>query len=90
MCSSDLIFRTEIGYHAPDLDTRIDRTQFVLGGNRFRKRIAGVGFIEQRLALQIGRFNEVSINDVDRTHSGTNEEVGGGSSDGPAANDRRA
>ena len=62
----------------------------MLGGNRFRKGIAGVGFIEQRLALQIGWFNEVPVNDGDRTHAGTNEEVGGGSPDGPTANNRRA
>jgi len=62
----------------------------VLGGNRFRKAMAGVGFIKQRLPLQIGRFNEVSIDDVERTDSGTNQEVGGGGPDGPTADNRRA
>ena len=61
----------------------------MLGGNRFGKGLAGVGFIEQRLTLQIGWFDEVSINEVDETHAGTNEEVGSGSPDGSAPDNRR-
>ncbi len=78
--------RTKIGDHALHLDAGIDGEQLAFGGDGFRKGIAGVGFVKERLALKIGRLDEVAVDDFDRTDA----QVCGSGTDGATADDGRS
>lgn len=47
------VSRSQVGDHAFDLNIGIDGTEISLGGNSFRQGVAGVGFVEERLSLEI-------------------------------------
>jgi len=74
----------EVGDETFDGNRGIDGPEFALGGDGLGESIAGVGFIEEDLTLQIGRFDEVTIDDAEAADAGTNEEVCGGGPDGSA------
>jgi len=79
------ILRSEIGDEAFDGNGGVDGAKFLLSGNRFRKRIACVGFVEQRLALKVGRLDEIAVKNAETANAGAGEQSGGGSADGAAA-----
>jgi len=54
-----------------DLNGGIDPTKFRFGRSSFRKIALDVGFIEQRLALQIGDLDEIPIHHSHETNAGT-------------------
>jgi hypothetical protein len=62
----------------------------LLRGDRFGQGFLGVGFIKKRLALQVGRLNEIAVNDSQLTDAGADQKTGGGRSDRTATDDCRA
>jgi hypothetical protein len=48
-----------------------------------------LGFIEKRLALQVGRLDEIAVNDSQLTDASADQETGGSSSDRTATDDDR-
>ena len=56
-------------------------------GLGFGKAFAGIGFVEENLALEIGGFDEVAVDEGEGADAGTGEERGGGGSGGSDADD---
>jgi hypothetical protein len=81
------VLRIEIGDEAFDGNGGIDGFEPALGGDGFGEGIARVGLVEKSLALQIGRFDEIAIEDSNAAYAGTDQEAGGSSANGAAAND---
>jgi hypothetical protein len=79
--------RIEVGDDTFDRNGGIDGFELAFGGDRFGEGVAGVIFIEQGLALEIGRFDEIAIEDANATDAGADQEAGRGCTDGSAAND---
>ena len=48
---------------------------------------AGVGFVEEDLALEVREFDEVAVNQGESADAGADEKRGGGGSGGSAADD---
>ncbi len=80
------VARAEIGDDAFDGNGGIDRPQFAFGGDGLGKGTESVGFVEERLPLQVRRLHEIPIDDSEIADAGTNEKICGGSADGAAAN----
>jgi hypothetical protein len=51
------------------------------------ERVAGVGLVEQDLALEVGGFDEVAVDEGEGADAGAGEERGGGGSGGSYADD---
>jgi hypothetical protein len=81
------VLRIEIGDQAFDGNGGIDGFELALGGDGFGEGVAGVIFIEQGLALEIGRLDEVAVHNSDAAYTGTDEQAGSGGANGPTAND---
>jgi hypothetical protein len=47
----------------------------------------GVGFIEKRLALQVGRLDEIAVDDSEATNTRADQQIGSGSADRAATDD---
>jgi len=45
----------------------------LLCGNGFGERVARVGFVEERLALKVGRLDEVAVEDAETADAGASE-----------------
>src|SRR5690242_1372290 len=71
------VLGAKVGNNAFSLDPGIDGAQLAFGGYGLRQGIAGVRLIEQGLSLEVGRLDEVPINDFDRADARANEQVGG-------------
>ena len=56
----------------------------------FGQGIAGVGFFEERLALEIGEFDEIAVNDAEAAKSRANEQAGADGSESAAADENGA
>ena len=83
------VARAEVGDDPFHSDTGIDGAQLLLRGKRFGQGFFGVGFIEKRLALQVGRLNKIAVNDSQLTDASADQETGGSSSDRTATDDDR-
>ncbi len=66
------VARAEIGDNAFDGDGGINRAQFAFGGDSLGKGIESIGFIEERLPLQVRGLHEIPIDDSDIADAGTN------------------
>ena len=77
----------EIDDNTFDGDGGIDGFEFAFGGDGFGESFAGVIFIEQGLALEIGRLDEIAIEDANAAYAGADEQAGGGCANGTATND---
>jgi hypothetical protein len=71
----------EVGHDTLDGNGRIDGVEFAFGGDGFREGIARVGFIEEDLTLQVGRLDEVTIDDAEAADAGTDKEICGRGTD---------
>jgi hypothetical protein len=56
-----------------DLHGRIDAAELRLGGDRLRDIASDVLFVEQGLALQIGKLNKISIDHSEKPEAGAHE-----------------
>ena len=63
----------DVEYVRFDFYFRVDLVQVIGGGDCFRESFFRVTFREQRLALQIGRFDEVSIDNAQAAHASTRQ-----------------
>lgn len=84
------VFRIEIGDDSLDGNGGIDGFELAFGGDGFGEGVAGVIFIEQGLALKIGRLDEIAIEDSDAADAGADQQAGGGGANGSAADDHGA
>jgi len=57
------------------------------GGLGLGEGVAGVGFVEEDLALEVGWLDEIAVDEGESADTGAGEERGGGRSHGPAADD---
>jgi len=80
----------EVGNDAFEQDGGIDGAKLALGGDGFGESGEGVGFVEKGLALEIGRFDEITIDYAKLSDSGADQEVGGSGSNGAATDDNGA
>jgi len=80
----------EIGHDPFDGHGRIDGAKLTLRGDGLWEDVESVGFIEERLPLQVGGLNEIAIDDPEVADAGANEEIGCGSADGTAADNGRS
>lgn len=64
--------------------------QISLGGNSLRKCLAGIGLGEERLALEVGSFDEISVNKAEASDPGADEQIGCGGTNRTTSNQYRA
>jgi len=67
----------KVSYYAFDGHLTVDGAKTAFGGHGLGKRFASVGFIEQSLALKVGRLDEIAVNDPQVTDAGADEQIGG-------------
>ncbi len=60
------------------------------GSDRLRKSLARVRLRKERLALEIGGFDKVAIENTETSNAGANEQIGSGRADSSAADEDRA
>ena len=71
-----------------DFDSGVDFPQVVRSGDGFRQTLFGVTLREHRLPLQIGRFDEVSINNAQVAHTRTRQRFSVGRTQRPATDNQ--
>lgn len=81
------VARVEIGDDSLDGNGGIDGFEFALGGDGFGEGIAGVGLVEESLTLEIGRLDEIAIEDSNAADAGADQQAGRGGANSSAAND---
>ena len=77
----------EIGYVGVDGDGGVEERDFTAGGFGLGEGFAGIGLIEEDLALEVGGFDEVAIDEGESADAGAGEEGCGGGSGGSDAYD---
>lgn len=77
----------KIGNNAFDGDTGIDGAELAFSGDGFGDGGSGVRFVEERLALEIGRLDKITVDDANFPHAGADEEIGRGGTDRAASDD---
>ncbi|MCU1249097.1 MAG: hypothetical protein JWQ49_2126 [Edaphobacter sp.] len=77
----------EVGDLGVDGDGGVEEGDFAAGGFGFGKGVAGVGLVEEDLALEIGGFDEVAVDQGEGAYAGAGEEGGGGGSGGSYSDD---
>ena len=77
----------EVGDLRVDSDTGVEEGDFSAGSFGFGERVAGVGLVEEDLALKIGGFDEVAVDEGESADSCPGEEGCGGCSCGPYSDD---
>ncbi len=66
---------------------RVEGRNFARGSDGLGKRLGGVGFVEERLALQVAGLDVVAVDDAQRADASASQQSGQGRSGGAAAND---
>ena len=77
----------EVGYFCVDLDGGVEEGYFAAGGFGLGEGFAGVGFVEEDLALEVGGFDEVAVDHGEISDAGPGEERCGCGSSGAYSND---
>ena len=77
----------EVGDAGVDGDAGVEPGDVAAGGFGLGQAFAGVGFVEEDLALQVGGLDEVAVDESEGADSGAGEQRGGGSAHGTAADD---
>ncbi len=77
----------EVGDLRVDGDGGVEEGNFAARGLGFGKAVAGIGFVEEDLALEVGGFDEVAVDEGEGADAGAGEERGGGGSGGSDADD---
>jgi hypothetical protein len=68
-----------------DGDGGVEESDLAAGGLGFGKGVASVGFVEEDLTLEVGGFDEVTVDKGESADPGASEERGGGGSGGSDA-----
>jgi hypothetical protein len=61
----------EVGDVRVDCDRGVEEGDFAAGGFGFGEGFVGIGFVEEDLALEVGKFDEVSIDEGKGADAGT-------------------
>ena len=77
----------EVGGVGMDGNAGVEESDLTAGGFGFGEGFPCVGLVEEDLALKVGGFNEVAVDEGKGTDAGTGEEGGCGGSGGPDADD---
>ncbi len=77
----------EVGDVGVDGDGGVEEGDLAAGGFGFGEGFAGVGLVEEDLALEVGGFDEVAVDEGEGADAGAGEEGGGGGSGGSDADD---
>ena len=77
----------EVGDAGMDRDGGVEAGDVAAGGFGLGQGVAGVGLVEEDLALEVGGFDEVAVDEGEGADAGAGEERGGGRSGGSAADD---
>ncbi len=77
----------EVGDVGVDGDGGVEEGDFAAGGFGLGEGVAGVGLVEEDLALEVGGFDEVAVDEGEGADTGAGEERGGGGSGGSYADD---
>lgn len=81
------VVRDEVGDVGVDVDGGVDAGEVEAGGFGFGEGGAGVGFVEEHLALEVGGLDEVAVDEGEAADAGAGEEAGGGGPGGSDADD---
>lgn len=66
----------EVGDAGVDGDAGVEESDFAAGGFSFGKGVEGVGFVEEDLALEVGGFDAVAVDEGEGADAGAGEEGG--------------
>jgi len=77
----------EVGDVRMDGDGGVEDGYFAAGGFGFGEGVAGVGLVEEDLALEVGGFDEIAVDEGEGADAGAGEEGGGGGPSGSDADD---
>jgi hypothetical protein len=77
----------EVGDVGVDGDGGVEEGNFAAGGFGLGEGVAGVGLVEEDLALEVGGFDEVAVDEGEGADPGPGQERGGGGSGGSYADD---
>lgn len=77
----------EVGDVRVDGDVGVEEGDLASGGFGLGEGVAGVGFVEEDLALEVGWLDEVAVDEGEGADTGAGEEGGGGGSGGSDADD---
>lgn len=67
------VARSEVGNHTFDAHAAVDGAQAALRSDGLGERFARVGFVEESLALEIGGFDEIAVDDAQRSYAGADQ-----------------
>ncbi|MEY2727522.1 MAG: hypothetical protein RLZZ458_3389 [Planctomycetota bacterium] len=70
------VAEVEVGDDGFDVDFGVDSTEPAVCSDGFGELFGGVGFVEEDLALEVGEFDEVAIDDADVSDAGAGQAVG--------------
>ena len=70
-----------------DFDFGVDAMELEFGGSGFGERVSGILFGEEPLALEVGGFDEIAIEDGEMAEAGAGESGGMIGAEGSAADD---
>jgi hypothetical protein len=70
-----------------DVDAGVDAGEVEAGGFGLGEGGAGIGFVEEHLALEVGGLDEVAVDEGKAANAGAGEEAGGGGSGGAYSDD---
>jgi hypothetical protein len=77
----------EVGDVGVDGDGGVEESDLAAGGFGLGEPVAGVGLVEEDLALEVGGFDEVAVDEGEGADAGAGEEGCGGGSGGSYADD---
>jgi len=77
----------QVGDVGVDADAGVDAGEVAAGGFGFGEGGARVGFVEEHLALEVGGFYEVAVDEGKAADASAGEEAGGGGSGGADSDD---
>ncbi len=81
------VLGNQVGDVGVDANAGVDAGEVTAGGFGFGESGAGVVFIEEHLALEVGGFDEVAVDEGEMADSGTGQQARGGCSGGADADD---
>jgi len=70
------VLRGEIGDDAFDGNSGINGAKLLLGGDCLGQGLQGVGFVKERLALKIRRFDKITVEDTETTDASASQQRG--------------
>jgi len=79
--------RSKVGEDALDGDGGIDGAKLLAGSHGFGKGVASVGLVEKGLALKVGGFDKVAVEDAETADAGAREQRDSRGTDGTATDD---